>query len=629
MNEPARVDDPRFPFVRISNVALVATLAFAFLALRRYATFHNETFDLAFYGRLVWGLGHLDRYQPITNSDLWGLHASPVLYVLALLGRFLPIVPMMLVVQAASVCAAGIPLARIAARRVGHPAAADVALIAYLLYPPIATLATYEFHPSALALFPLALAIDWFDRRKLRRGAYALLAAALCREDAALVAGFVGLAVAIRQEAPRPQRVAGLSILGVGLAWFSLYMFVIAPRHLPASGSLDLHFGHLGRTPGGLVRALVSHPLATLHTVLTPIKILYAPRLLAPLAFLSLLAPRWLLPAVVPYAINMLSQFPSAPEMGSHYSALAVPFVFASAAHGAGRLAALQRGALNRNVVLTGAAIAIGTLVMQHRAGSTPLSRRWNSAAFRRDARSEQLTAILRTIPAGESVVAPDYVLAHLIDRPLIERLAAWTRRVDWVLVPADHRARFGSSQDLWRSTEEIVVRNALNDARYGLHTVTGTQLLFRRAWPDRTFARGRYVDFAPEAEMREDHRDAGAHAFIAGWSLRPDGDGSRLVLLIAPRMQLPGDMGFDAGFGALHPNGDRLDPEHIVSALPFDGLFSPAHVRVGEVARTTIDLDAPPAAVLRDGLYVGIRRIDGSRVDPDGPHWIRLDRAP
>ena len=625
MTEPVRADDPRFPFARISNVALVAALAFAFLALRRYATFHNETFDLAFYARLVWGLGHGDRYQPLTNSDLWGLHASPILYPLGWLGRVLPIIPMMLVVQAACVCAAGIPLARIAARRVGHPAAADVTLVAYLLYPTIATLATYEFHPSAIALFPLALAIDWFDRRQLTRASIALFCAALCREDVALVAGFVGLAVALRQGAPTAHRKAGLALLAAGCAWFAFYFFVIAPRHLPRTGSLDLHFGHLARSPSGLIAAIVHHPLMTLKSIATPIKMLYVLRLLAPLAFLSLLAPRWLLPAIVPIGINLLSQFPSAPEIASHYSALAVPFVFASAAHGAGRLAAAQPGALNRNVLLSGLAVAAGTLLMQHRAGATPLSRRWDIAAFRRDERTIDLTALLMSIPRSDSVVAPDHVLPHLAERPLIQRLAAWSRRFDWVIVPADHRNRFVTSQQLWRSTEEIVVRNTLNDARYGLYTVSGAQLLFRRAWPARAFARTRFVEFAPEADVREQHLDAGEHVFVAGWSLRAQGPGSVLTLLFAPREPLPFDMGLEAGFGAMHPNGDRLDPEHIVSVLPFDGLFSPVHVRVGEVARTRIELPATPDVILRDGLYVGTRRIDGSRLDPAGPHWIRL----
>ena len=44
--------------------------------------------------------------------------------------------------------------ARGAGRRVGHPAAPYAALAVYLLHPVVGSIASYEFHPSALALFP-------------------------------------------------------------------------------------------------------------------------------------------------------------------------------------------------------------------------------------------------------------------------------------------------------------------------------------------------------------------------------------------------------------------------------------------------------------------------------------------
>ncbi|MEI8258897.1 MAG: DUF2079 domain-containing protein, partial [Deltaproteobacteria bacterium] len=330
-----------------------------------------------------------------------------------------------------------------------------------------------------------------------------------------------------------------------------------------------------------------------------------------------------------PLGINLLSRFPSAPEIASHYSALAVPFIFASAAHGAGRLAALRPGAMNRNVVIAGVAVAAGTMFSQHRAGATPLSRRWDTSAFRRDARATDLTRLLRDVPRDAGVVAPDYALPHVAERTMFQRLAAWTRPLEWVIVPAEHRQRFGATQQMWRSTEEVLVRNTLNNPDYGLHSVFGAHLLFRRDASPRAYARGRYVDFEPEPGVHADHVDAGAHVFVAGWGLRAEGAGSVLTLLFSPRMELPFDMGLEAGYGPMAPSGDRQDPAHIVSLLPFDGLFSPSRVRVGEVARTRIDLPAPPAEVLRDGLYVGTRRIDGSRLDPDGPHWVRLANPP
>ena len=47
----------------------LAAGAFATAALARFYSLHNETFDLAFYTRWVWGLGNGDRYQPLTNSN--------------------------------------------------------------------------------------------------------------------------------------------------------------------------------------------------------------------------------------------------------------------------------------------------------------------------------------------------------------------------------------------------------------------------------------------------------------------------------------------------------------------------------------------------------------------------------
>ncbi len=58
---------------------------------------------------------------------------------------------------------------------------------------------------------------------------------------------------------------------------------------------------------------------------------------------------------------------------------------------------------------------------------------------------------------------------------------------------------------------------------------------------------------------------------------------------------------------------------------LPFDGRFSPTHVRVGELTRTEAHLSASPDELFAQGLYFGARRVDGSRLDREAPHWVRL----
>jgi hypothetical protein len=136
-------------------------------------------------------------------------------------------------------------------------------------------------------------------------------------------------------------------------------------------------------------------------------------------------------------------------------------------------------------------------------------------------------------------------------------------------------------------------------------------------------------VEFQPREGIQRQHIDVGPSLAIAGWGLRPVQGGSVLTLLLVARVRWPLDLGLEVGWGPMHPVGDRQDPARIVAALPFDGLFSPVHVRPGEVARTEVVLPASPAELEAGGLYFGARRVDGSRLDPESAHWTPLRTAP
>jgi uncharacterized membrane protein len=625
--------DEAFAWARVTNAAGVVALGCALLALARFRTFHNETFDLAFYTRMLWGMGRGDLYHPLTNSHVYGLHASWVLYPLAWIGRVIPLVPLMLVLQATALAGAAVPLARMAARRLRTPIAGDFAAISYLLYPTVLTAATYEFHPSSLALLPLAYALDAWDREEWRKGAIALFVAAMCREDAALVSALCGLALAAdKRSAPRKW---GLAIAALATVYFVGYQFGVAPKYLPRRGSFALHFGSIGATPSAIVRAVLAHPIATLSAVATPAKWLYAPRLLAPVAFLSLLAPRWLLPALVPVAINFLSQWPTATQVRSHYALLAVPFVFASAIHGAARLVDAKHalGApidrpTGRKMLALCAAIVLGAgLVAQRRAGATPISRLFRASDYQRDARATDLERVVREVRPEAFVVAPDYALAHLAQRPLLQRFDAWTREADDVIVSIAHRQRFDGTQTLWRTREEIPVRNALAQGKYGLFRAEGSHLLLRRGLSPRAYAEGRYVAYSSDGWTQPRHVDVDRSIAVASWRVEPrDARASTVTLWLLTRERWPRDMGLELGWGPMHRSGDRDDPERIRSFLPYDGLLNPAHLRVGEVSRTSVTVPASSAEVLQNGLYFGVRRVDGSRLHQDAPHWVRLD---
>lgn len=615
--------DERFSWAPVSNIALVAAALFATMAFRRFHSYHNETFDLAFYARLVWGLGFGDYHNPLVGAHLLGLHASWVLIPLGWLGRVLPIVPMMLALQAVCVAGAGVPLARIAARRIGHPSAQYLTLFVWLLHPVVVNLASYEFHPSALALLPLTVALDYLDRRMPRQAVIAMLFAVACREDVALVCALIG---AVMAAAPKT-RALGLKVFAGGLGYFALYLFVVAPHYLPRAGSLQLHYGHLGNSPAEVALSLLRHPLATLKSFVTPARALYLPRMLLPVAFLPLLKPRWLLPAMAPVAINLLSQFPTAVQVHSHYSAFVVPFVVLSAIHGAARVMVIGAIHAERYGLVAALAVTAGTVHMQHRAGSLPgLGRHHLQAAYTRDARANSLDAVAALLAPEQIVAGPDYLLPHIAERRELHRYQPPMRnRVDVLVLSAEHRNLHTGTQEIWRNTEEEQLRQALLQPNYGVYRVVGDYLLLRRNWEHRTYARGRYVDFEPDSALHAAHTEVGASLIIAGWGMTPIAHGTRVTVLVVPRETWPIDLGFELGWGPMREADQHPQPEQTYAFLPFDGVFLPNEVRVGEVARTSVEVPATPNELRAHGVYFGARRIDGSRLNRDSLHWTPL----
>src|SRR3977135_4188011 len=71
----------------------------AWLALARYTSVHNHTFDLALYARMAWGLAHNQAWDPIVGGSFLGGHLPLVLAPLGWLGRLVPLVPLLLITQ--------------------------------------------------------------------------------------------------------------------------------------------------------------------------------------------------------------------------------------------------------------------------------------------------------------------------------------------------------------------------------------------------------------------------------------------------------------------------------------------------------------------------------------------------
>jgi uncharacterized membrane protein len=395
----------------------IAFVAFAALtgaaSLARWATYHTRSLDMAYYVRLVWGIGHGHLDNPVVGAtNLLGLHLEPVLLPLAILGRVFPVAPMLLVVQALGAAAAIYPAARIAERRIGAwwPA------LAILLLPSVSRCVDYDFHPSTIAIWPLLECVDALDAGDWRRGAIWAAIALGFREDVGLQLAAIAATLAIWPRAAGERRSA--IVLGaVGLVWFFGYVLLVQPHWLPdqKTGSYGAHFAAVGGAAtgaGGVLASALAHPIALLRYLFTGDRPTYPLLLLASVAFLPLASPRWLAGALPIVAINLLSSFPRVRTIQAHYATATAPFLVAAALCGAGRLRA-------RLKLVPAAALVVASAGFWWFRGLAPGSPEFALKNYRKDAHARAARDLVVEVPKDASVTAVPKLLAHLAERPI------------------------------------------------------------------------------------------------------------------------------------------------------------------------------------------------------------------
>src|SRR5262249_42622555 len=131
---------------------IIYVLLFSLISLGQHWTFRTHAMDLGYYVQVVWLLGHgLAPHETLLEQHAWAGHLSPILYVLAPLGRLARVAEALLVFQSLALALGAIPLYLLARKRVGD-AMASVLAILYLLNPSLHGITTKDFHAAALAI---------------------------------------------------------------------------------------------------------------------------------------------------------------------------------------------------------------------------------------------------------------------------------------------------------------------------------------------------------------------------------------------------------------------------------------------------------------------------------------------
>ncbi len=564
------------------------------LAWARFSTVHQRTFDLALYARVAWGLARGDAWSSVLNTHALGTHVAPVLAPLGVLGLVFGTVPVLLLAQALCIALCVWPMARIGARRIGQRGV-WLGALAWLLYPNLGHVGTYEFHPGTLAVLPLCWAFDALDRANFKDLCICVVLVLLCREDYALTTAMLGVAYFALYREPR-----AFKLIAASLVYFALGVS-LGIALAPANGSYSQHFGPWGGTPLGVLRVLVTDPARVLEHFRAPERLWYLVGVLAPLSFFSLRAPWYLLVAAPTLAINLLSVFPTAPAQYSHYLSGAVPAIVAASVVG---LSSIRTRFVHF-------AAAIPLLIAHVAMAGLPWSRDFDSSAFQADARTKGAKRVLSLIPANKSVQAPDPLLPHLAERMVVRRGPPPEANTDYVVLDLSHRERYAHSENLVRTTEEPLSRVWLSRADHQLLAYLPPYALLARGSAARSSPElARY--FVNTVDSQYSELKLAACLSLVAVEL----GAHEVALTLRAHAACPSDLALRLGSQA---RPERVD-------LLFDGALSPALLEPGDVLRSRHPLDAATRrGISTHGLWLGLLRASGAPPEPSDPIAVRV----
>lgn len=408
--------------------ALVLFVLLGALALGRARSLDGGA-DLASYLQGAWLINQGDPpLVTITGTHLLADQAGFVFYPLAWIARWVPAVPLLLLVQAAALALGVVPLWRIA-RRVARlrAGAAATLLAAYALYPALHNVNQADFHLASLAL-PLLLAASLFgltDRWRL----FALCAVlvVLCRADYALVIAGLGGLLALEGK-----RREGAFTAAFGLVWVLLALFLVQPYYADGGFVHESAFAAYGSSPLGVFVGMLAHPVSVLGDITAEDNFTIVVLLLAPVLFLPVLAPRYLLPALPLEALYLVANASELRGPRVEQNVAITAFVFLATAMALSRIGTrtIDRVRVDRRVL---GALALASLVFFVRdSANSPYREPWNLG--RRDAADAARLDAVDSIDDADAVRASPALLPLLAER-------RWLYELDTVDRPHVRRA--------------------------------------------------------------------------------------------------------------------------------------------------------------------------------------------
>jgi len=402
------------------------------LVRQAYLSFDLAHFDLGNMVQAVWSTTQGRPLESTTaageQAARLGAHVDPVLLLLAPLWAVVPSPLTLALAQVVAVSLGALPLFWLGRRHLGCERAAGLLALAYLASPWIAWSAYDAIHPKTLAI-PLFLFAVWFlDSDRL--GAFAVVAVLTAASGELMGITIAGLG--IWYALARGRRTAGLFIAAAGTAWSLVALYVVVPAF--SGGRESAYFGlyeGVGGSPTGIVRTAVTDPMTIASALFGAHELLYLLLLSAPLLAMFVLSPWLALVASPQFVVNALADTAGPTDPRHHYIAAVIPFLFAAAAIGIGRLGSAR-------VVPVAGAVLVISVAFSVLLGPWPFSVVQVPIRYDVEASPRHEEALRRAAAAvrdDAAVSATNKVGSHLAARRYLYTVPVLRQNTEWVVL--------------------------------------------------------------------------------------------------------------------------------------------------------------------------------------------------
>lgn len=375
MTNPVQIISRHRPWLGIvcTVVGVLAAALLIIMPIVKFENLHTNFYDLGQYATFHHAIAFRDYWGNLLRTHAHLLAVPYVLVYKVFPGNLTLVLLQSLVVVATAALYVTYWI------RLKLPAPATGALL-YLLSISVWFAALFEFHFEHL-IFPLIfgffLVIELSERLWAQLLAV-LLGLLLCmvKETYPLSAAMLGIYLIVAKR----WFVAGAVLFLLSLSYFFVITLVAIPYFSGGAGTGEIWesgFGHLGNSVTEILSNILTHPGALLWEILsTPRKLLYVGALFGALAFLPLLRPLTVLPALPIIGISLLSHNFHHYYLGHQYTVAVTATLLVAAAQA---LTAWSHTAQLRWI----AAMLAATVLSQVAFGPSPMSRLfWSKNIF-------------------------------------------------------------------------------------------------------------------------------------------------------------------------------------------------------------------------------------------------------